>query len=592
MNAWIRICCASWVFAGVCTAVETPSPPKVTESPEARAQRMRWFKEARFGMFIHWGLYAIPAGEWKGKGGHGEWIRETAHIPLEDYHTLLGQFNPQKFDAAAWARTARETGMRYVVITSKHHDGFALWPSDVSDFDVAVTPFKRDILRELADACRKEGIVFCVYHSIMDWNHPDYLPRRKWEKDRSAEGADFERYVDYLKAQLKELVTRYGPLGILWFDGEWESTWTPERGWDLDRYVRGLQSDIIINNRVGKGREGMAGITRKGDFAGDYGTPEQEVPPRGFGPGVYWESCMTIGRAWCDTRNDQYRSATTLIRHLSDIASKGGNYLLNVGPQADGQFPAGIVERLREMGDWMRVNGEAIHGTDASPLARLRPRATCKPGRIFVHLHEWPDDRLVTLTGLMNPVDGARLLANGEKLTVEGRPGSWTVRLPERMPDERVTVVEVSYSGGLNVDNSLRPDESGTLTLKAADAVIEGEKLALENKVPNLGFWANEEDKAHWDFTLDEGGVFNIEVDAACKDDSAGSAYAVTVVDQMVRGEVPATGGWDQYRTLKPGQIAVPHPGSYRLELRARKASGVEAIMNVRAIRLVPASKP
>lgn len=592
MNAWIRICCVMAICVGICDAAAPAVPDKKTETPEARDQRMRWFKEARFGMFIHWGLYAVPAGEWKGKGGNGEWIRTTAPIPREDYHTLLSQFNPEKFDATAWARTARDAGMRYVVITSKHHDGFALWPSAVSEFDVSATPFKRDILRELSDACRKEGLVFCVYHSIMDWDHPDYLPRRDWEKDRPTEGADFERYVAYLKAQLKELITGYGPMGLLWFDGEWESTWTEQRGWDLDRYVRGLQPDIIINNRVGKGRKGMAGMNMRGEFPGDYGTPEQEVPPRGFGPGIYWESCMTIGRHWCDTKNDQYRSATTLIRHLSDIASKGGNYLLNVGPQADGQFPAGIVERLKEIGGWMRVNGEAIYGTDASPLARLRHRATHKPGHVFVHLHEWPADRTVSLTGLMSPVTGARLLANDEKLTVEGQPGAWTVRLPDRMPDERVTVVDVAYSGDLKVDNSLRQDADGKLTLLAADAQIEGEHLAFEDRGQNLGFWTDDQDQAAWDFTLTRGGVFNIEVDAACKDDSAGSAYAITVVDQMVRGEVPATGGWDQYRTLKPGQIAIPNPGSYRLELRGRKAEGVEAVMNVRTIRLIPASAP
>nr|MBP7275813.1 alpha-L-fucosidase [Kiritimatiellia bacterium] len=360
MSPWTRIiACAVLSAAAVSRASEPAPAPAAPETPEARAERMRWFAEARFGMFIHWGLYAIPAGEWNGKGGHGEWIRTTAQIPREEYRTLLARFNPVHFDAADWARQAREAGMRYVVITSKHHDGFALWPSAVSDFDVGATPFKRDILLELADACRKEGLVFCVYHSIMDWDHPDYLPRRDWEKDRSSEGAEFDRYVAYLKAQLRELVEGYGPMGILWFDGEWESAWNPERGWDLYRFVRGLQPDIIINNRVGKGRKGMAGMSPSSEFAGDYGTPEQRVPAGGFGPGIYWESCMTIGKHWCDTRHDQYRSSTELIRHLSDIASKGGNYLLNVGPQADGRFPEGISERLRDIGEWMRVNGEA-----------------------------------------------------------------------------------------------------------------------------------------------------------------------------------------------------------------------------------------
>ncbi len=259
-------------------------------------QRMQWWRDARFGMFIHWGLYAIPAGEWNGSQKHAEWIRTTAEIPLETYDQFLQQFNPVKFDADAWARMAKDAGMKYIVITSKHHDGFCLWPSAHTDFDVDSTPFKRDIMGELKAACDKHGLVFCMYHSIMDWHHPDYLPRRKWEHDRSTEGAQYDRYVAYMKAQLKELVERYDP-GVLWFDGEWEDTWTHELGKDLYDYVRSLKPDIIINNRVDKGREGMQGMTKGDEFRGDFGTPEQEIPATGI-PGVDWESCMTMNHHW------------------------------------------------------------------------------------------------------------------------------------------------------------------------------------------------------------------------------------------------------------------------------------------------------
>ncbi len=262
-----------------------------------RDARMQWWREARFGLFIHWGLYAIPAGEWNNETSHAEWIRDTAQIPLQEYDNFTGQFNPVKFNAEEWVRIAKDAGMKYIVITSKHHDGFCLFDSKHTDFDVMATPFKRDVLKELAEACRKEGIKMCWYHSIMDWHHPDYLPRRPWEKDRTTEGASFDRFIVYLKNQLQELVTNYGEIGVLWFDGEWEDTWTDEHGNDLYQFVRTIDPKIIINNRVSKGRAGMEGFTKEGEFAGDFGTPEQQIPTIGW-PGVDWESCMTMNDHW------------------------------------------------------------------------------------------------------------------------------------------------------------------------------------------------------------------------------------------------------------------------------------------------------
>jgi alpha-L-fucosidase len=306
--------------------------------------RIKWWREARFGMFIHWGLYAIPAGEWQGETNHAEWIRTTARIPIEVYDEFVHQFNPVGFDADAWVRMAKDAGMKYIVITSKHHDGFCLFDSEYTDYDVMSTPFQRDILKELADACQKHGIKMCWYHSIMDWHHPDYLPRRAWE-DRPTEGADLDRYIVHMKNQLRELVQNYGEIGVLWFDGEWEDTWNHQYGQDLYDYVRSLQSNIIINNRVDVGRAGMQGLTKEGAFAGDFGTPEQEIPPTGL-PGVDWETCMTMNDHWGYNRHDDnWKSTEDLIRKLADIASKGGNFLLNVGPTARGCFlnPVSIV---------------------------------------------------------------------------------------------------------------------------------------------------------------------------------------------------------------------------------------------------------
>ncbi|MEK6756601.1 MAG: alpha-L-fucosidase, partial [Bacteroidota bacterium] len=363
------------------------------ESRQARDARMSWWREAKFGMFIHWGLYAIPAGEWKGNTNHAEWIRTTAQIPLEEYEKFVSQFNPVKFNAAEWVRMAKDAGMKYIVITSKHHDGFCLFDSKFTDFDIMSTPFKRDILKELADACHKEGIKICWYHSIMDWHHPDYLPRREWEKERSAQGADFDRYVQHMKNQLKELVANYGEIGVLWFDGEWETTWNTTYGKDLYNYVRNLQPNIIINNRVGAGRSGMEGFTKEGEFAGDFGTPEQEIPATGL-PGVNWETCMTMNDHWGYNKHDlNWKSTEDLIRKLADIASKGGNFLLNVGPTSEGLFPQASTDRLREIGQWMKVSGESIYGTSASPFESLEwGRCTQKPieggTRLYLHVFE------------------------------------------------------------------------------------------------------------------------------------------------------------------------------------------------------------
>lgn len=320
--------------------------------PEHNA-RMQWWRDARFGLFIHWGLYAVPAGAWQGKDYYGEWIMEEAKIPVKTYETFASQFNPTRFDADAWVQMAKRAGMKYIVITSKHHDGFSLWNSATSDYDVADrTPFRRDPLRELADACQRHGLRLCFYHSIMDWHHPQ------------AKGETFAQYREqFLKPQLHELLTQYGPLGVLWFDGEWIEEWTEEQGRDLYQFVRSRQPNILINNRVGKGRNGMQGMTQ-GNAVGDFGTPEQEI--LGEKSAVDWESCMTMNTHWGYNRADKnFKKSADLLWNLVDCAAKGGNYLLNVGPTAEGLFPAESVDILAKMGNWMDKHGKAIHGSRA-----------------------------------------------------------------------------------------------------------------------------------------------------------------------------------------------------------------------------------
>ncbi|MBN1846543.1 MAG: alpha-L-fucosidase [Sedimentisphaerales bacterium] len=493
------LCLLSWglLLAGVSDRILQGADPSVDaffqETPQQRDARMHWWRDARFGMFIHWGLYAIPAGEWQGNTGHAEWIRHTAKIPITEYDRFVPQFNPVKFDADAWVRMAKRAGMKYIVITSKHHDGFCLWDSKQTDYDVMNTPFRRDILRELTDACKRQGVRMCFYHSIMDWHHPDYLPRRDWEKaDRPEGGADYNRYIPYLKNQLRELVSRYQP-GVLWFDGEWEDTWTHPMGRDLYGFVRSLQPDIIINNRVDKGRRGMQGLTREGDYCGDFGTPEQEIPDQGL-PGMDWESCMTMNAHWGWNKNDtNWKSSEDLIRKLIDIASKGGNFLLNIGPQADGTFPAEAIERLDRIGKWMDVYGESIYGTQASPFDKPSwGRCTQKQlagnrTRLYLHVFDSPQNRRLILPGLASRPVKAFLLDGGQPLACDRQETFVSIMLPERMPDPIASVVALDIDGAPQI---VKVNPYADETPEQRDARMEWWRLARFGMFIHWGVYA------------------------------------------------------------------------------------------------------
>jgi alpha-L-fucosidase len=439
-------------FATGCTSIERAVERSVEDAP-ATTDRLAWWRAARFGMFVHWGLYAIPAGEWNGRTDYGEWIRANAQIPIDEYESFARHFDPQKFDADRWASLASEAGMKYMVVTTKHHDGFALFDSKVTDFDVMATPFHRDVMAEVATACRSHGLVPCWYHSIMDWHHPDYLPRREFETERSRDGAAFDRFEQYLRAQVTELLSNYGPIGVMWFDGEWEPTWTSERGQRLYDLCRSLQPNVIVNNRVGAGRAGMNGFAEGADTAGDFGTPEQQIPaaPRS---GLDWESCLTMNDNWGYNAHDSnFKSTRQLIRTLVDVASKGGNLLLNVGPDANGEIPPKSVERLVGIGRWMKTNGSAIHGTLASPIdapagTRITYRLEGGDTRLFLHVFDWPADGHFVVNGLGNTAAGARLLADPARaIEVKSRPGATSFTIEGGASDPDVSVVELRLSG-------------------------------------------------------------------------------------------------------------------------------------------------
>jgi alpha-L-fucosidase len=423
------------------------------ESKEQRGQRMSWWRQARFGMFIHWGLYSVPGGVYHDKDvpSLGEWIMNNASIPCAEYAGYAKQFNPVRFDADQWVAIAKAAGMKYIVITSKHHDGFAMFKSAASPFNIVdATPFGRDVIRELDDAARKAGIRFGVYYSqSQDWNHAGgYAYGRAGRKNgQHWDPAQDGSFDDYLNAvaipQVKELLSRY-PLDVFWWDTA--GGITPDQATKLHELLA-LQPKIISNNRLG------------GGFRGDTETPEQRIPATGYADGRDWETCMTINDTWGYKAHDtHWKSTETLIRNLVDIASKGGNYLLNVGPDAMGEIPPPEVERLAAMGKWLSINGESIYGTSPNPFskavsasavagstAQSRPtvvwdwRATTKPGKLFIHIFEWPASGVFHLPATSTPVLKAYLLTDqmhAALSVVAQENGDYDVHVGEKAPDE------------------------------------------------------------------------------------------------------------------------------------------------------------
>jgi alpha-L-fucosidase len=388
----------------------------------------RW-QEMRFGMFIHWGPVSI-------KGTEISWSRGK-EVPVEEYDGLYRQFNPAKFDADQWARIAKNAGMKYMVFTSKHHDGFCMWATKHTDYNIMRSPFGRDVVKELAEACRKQGLLFCLYHSICDWRHPDYplgSPGGRSQKP----APNMERYTTYLKSQLAELIDNYGPLGILWFDGEWEKPWTEDRGVDLYRFLRKLQPSLIINNRVSKARAGMAGTSKPGQFAADYDTPEQRVG--NYQDARPWETNMTICQQWAWKPNDKMKTLAECLHVLIRTAGGDGNLLFNVGPMPTGEIEARQVERLKEMGAWLAKYGETIYATRGGPFKPAKHVVTTREdSRVFVHILAWPEETL-KLPALPAKIVKSSVLTGG-RATVKQSDSVMEIHVPQSDRQDLDTIV-------------------------------------------------------------------------------------------------------------------------------------------------------
>jgi alpha-L-fucosidase len=417
----IRNLAAGWL---VCLTLAPGRPAAAAETSatapsEGRASRLAWWRDARFGMFIHWGPVSL-------KGTEIGWSR-GAEIPIAEYDRLYRQFNPTLFNAEEWARTAKAAGMKYLIFTTKHHDGFCMWDTKQTDHNVMNSPFGRDVVKELASACRQQGLAFGTYHSVCDWHHADFpLTSPGGQVRRPAPSLD--RYEAYLRAQVKELITGYGPLLVMWFDVPQE--FDLKRGLALEQFTRQLQPNIIINNRSGA--------------QGDYDTPEQRVGK--YQDSRPWETCMTICNQWAWKPNDPMKSLKECLQTLVLCAGGDGNLLFNVGPMPDGRIEPRQVDRLREMGNWLEKYGEAIYSTRGGPFKPSRTLASTRKGQtIFLHVFRWEDDRL-TLPAIPRRVTAASLLGGGQA-TARQDEGKLVVEVPASARQEIDTIVRLDLDG-------------------------------------------------------------------------------------------------------------------------------------------------
>ena len=414
-----------------------PSSGKQTILLQEAPSPLEVWRGLRFGMFIHWGPVSL-------KGTEIGWSR-GGQVPKEEYDKLYLKFDPVKFDADAWAETARRAGMKYLVLVTKHHDGFCLWPTRYTKYNISNTPFQRDIVGELSEACRKKGILFCTYYSILDWYHPDYptdSPGGRTKKPHP----NMPRYFEYVKNQTREIIEKYGPIGVMWFDGQWEKPWTPEYGGALYDWLKALQPSLVINNRVSKVRRNAKGTALQDSRnAGDFDTPEQRIG--GFDRKRPWETCMTLCRQWAWRPGDTMKSLKECLRTLLRTAGGDGNLLFNVGPMPDGRIEPRQAERLREMGRWLEKYGRCVYGTRGGPFMPGRWGAsTCRGDRIDLFVFEWPAGGPLPLPPIGTAIVKAENLSGGAVSAAAGEGGGIALSVPQnRNSTERIPGTETKF---------------------------------------------------------------------------------------------------------------------------------------------------
>ena len=428
----------SLVILAIAAAVAVQAQPY---QPSAENLKTRaWFEEARFGLFVHWGVYSVL--------GDGEWVMNNQRIPVSAYEKVPAFFNPVAFNPAEWVALVKDAGMKYITITSKHHDGFAMWDSKVSDYNVVKrTPYGQDILKKLADECHKQGVKLFFYHSQLDWHHPDFFPRGWTGSGYTGrpESGDWNKYLDYMDSQLTELLTGYGPIAGIWFDGMWDrpkADWRLRQTYDL---IHRLQPAALVGSNH-----------HLAPFDGeDFQMFEKDLPGHnttGFSSeqkvgDLPKETCETINNTWGFNLQDQaHKTPTDLIRYLVRSAGYGANFLLNVGPMPDGRIQPEHASRLREMGTWLKANGETIYGTKGGPLTpRTWGVTTQKGNKVYLHVLQW-DDESLTIPALSKPIKAVRLFHDRSSLKYVRNDLGITIRIPRDARQAVDTIVEIELA--------------------------------------------------------------------------------------------------------------------------------------------------
>jgi alpha-L-fucosidase len=537
-----------------------------------------WFSDGKFGMFIHWGPYSVLGGEWNGKrieqGDIAEWIMERFHIPVEEYRKVAATFNPVQFNAQEWVAVAKNAGMKYIIITSKHHDGFAMFDSRVSDYNIVdYALFKRDPLKELSEACAEAGIKFCVYYSHReDWENP-YAYGNTWDFDSSQTNLDtmdhpdlFRKYLDDKAIpQLKELLTNYGPIGIVWFD---RGMYTQEQGKEFADLVHTLQPSCLVNGRVGHYDQ---------ELLGDYQSLTDNGMPVG-GIEEAWETPQTLNDTWGYCKFDlNWKSTQEIIRRLVAIVSKGGNYLLNVGPTGEGIIPAPSVKILKEVGEWMHKNSESIYGTSPSPFPAELPWGFCttRGDLLYLHVFDWPADGILKLDGLNNRIRDAFMLADrNAKLKVDSdKGGQLHISLPESQTDTISSVVVLQISGSPDIDPLVvqqkgdEPVVLDYLTASTSGKAVKRFNRKGESGQFHISKMEGPDDVIEWRVNIVNPGMYDVSITYAAIPGWENCSYKVSAGKEEVTGSVISSPGWYEYKTEKIGQMRISKKGETLFQL-------------------------
>lgn len=589
------------VFASLSITACNASEQGPGSSPEPIATDVEWFRDAKFGMFIHWGMSSELGGIWDGKRYYGitEWLMRRGEIMSADYKNAAGQFNPVDFDAEQWVAIAKDAGVRYIVITAKHHDGFAMYDSAVSDFDIVdSTSFGRDPLKELTQAAQKAGIKIGFYYSqFQDWTEPD-ASGNEWEFN--AEDKVFSRYFESkAKPQLKELLTNYGPIDIIWFDTP--GNMTLEDSQDLKAWVKDLQPNCLVSDRIGHSL---------GDYKG-YGDGEIPAIPETGRP---WEAIFTHNDSWGYSYFDNnFKSTSEVLHKLVTIAGKGGNFLFNIGPDGKGNFPAESVRVFGQVGEWLKINGDAIYGTEGSPVGTVPwGGITHRAGKLYLLVERRPDNGQLLVPGFAAKASTVSLLANGSALEFAQSGADLVVNLPENLPDSRVNVVAIAYAEDDSAvfkqpDDVLVSNHYGPVELDSISAHTSGGVSFERTRTMHyFGDWKNyqtlkgmdaPEDSVIWKLRVLEPGSYRLVLNySAGKLQSeqegvlnfAGKNYYFRVLET---GDFSDPGGFAKRKPIMfidhpVAVVQIDEPGLYEISLRPDRAG--ENLMMLRHVTIEP----